>query len=138
MDKHHCQTTHILIIRSLNDIEALDKKIRGESDKPVWHQKYNLLCLLNTESDMVLYGPPRRRWEGDITGEKLIRPIKDHFHGFVSNWQMHLHNNYIQSQTIQRILVDDGSEVVDDGDSKMPHRTYRHGYNVGSTIIEKI
>ena len=138
VDKHHYQATYISMIQYLNDIEALDKKIRGESDKPVWHQKYNLLCLLNAESDMELYGPPRRRWEGNITGEKSICPIKDHFHGFVSNCQMHLHNNYMQSQTIQRILVDNGNEVVDDGDSKMPHRTYRHGYNVRSTIIEKI
>ena len=61
---------------------------------------------------------------GDITGEKSICPIKDHFYGFVSNWQMHLHNNYMQSQTIQRILVDNGNKVVDDGDSKMPHQTY--------------
>ena len=35
VDKHHYQATHLAIIRSLNDIEALDKKIRGESDKPV-------------------------------------------------------------------------------------------------------
>ena len=28
--------------------------------------------------------------------------------------------------------------MVDDGDSKMSHRTYRHEYNVGSTIMEKI
>ena len=59
----------------LNDIEAIDKILRTEKDKPVWTTKYNLLCLLNCKEDMLRYGPARRRWEGDGSGEKIFREL---------------------------------------------------------------
>ena len=50
---------------------------------------------------------------------------------------MYLQQNYMQNQTLQRIIVDDGMEA-EDGDSKLPHLKHQHGYNVGTTIAEKL
>ena len=75
----------------LNDVEEVDRKLRLEKEKPVWCQKYNLICLLNSSEDMVRYGPCRIRWEGDDSGEKNIQQIKPAFTGFSSNWQAQTH-----------------------------------------------
>ena len=60
----------------LNDIEAVDKVVHGKDKKKVWHQKYNLLCLLNCKEDLQRYGPPRGRFEGDVSGEKTYSSSK--------------------------------------------------------------
>ena len=58
----HIEDTHFHILRLLNDIEALDKKLRTlNGSKPIWTDKYNLSCLLNSKEDMTHYGPPRCR-----------------------------------------------------------------------------
>ena len=44
----HIDETHFHIIRLLNDIDQVDTHIRMlHGGKPIWTQKYNLLCLLN-------------------------------------------------------------------------------------------
>ena len=87
----------------LNDIEAVDKILRTENDKPVWTTKYNLLCLLNCKEDMLRYGPARRRWEGDGSGEKNIQGIKSVFTGFNINWELNTHESYYRSKTMSKL-----------------------------------
>ena len=66
----HAEVTYQHVKRFLNDVEHVDSQLRESKEKPVWVQKYNLLCLLNCKEDMLRYGPPRCRWEGDSSGEK--------------------------------------------------------------------
>ena len=54
-------------VKRLHDIEAVDKVVRGKDENTVWHQTYNLLCLLNCKEEQ-RYGSPRGRWEGDVSG----------------------------------------------------------------------
>ena len=58
----HIEVTYIHAKRFLNDVECVDKQLRTSFDKPVWAQKYNLLCLLNCKEDMYRYGPARQWW----------------------------------------------------------------------------
>jgi hypothetical protein len=90
----HAERSYIYVKKLLNDIEAVDRILRTEYEKPVWTTKYNLICLLNCKEDMVRYGPSRRRWEGDGGGEKNIQGIKSEFKGFNSNWELNTHTNY--------------------------------------------
>ena len=69
----HAELTYLHVKRLLNDIEHVDSQIRTSTEKPVWAQKYNLLCLLNCKEDMIRYGPPRCRWEGDASGGGTYR-----------------------------------------------------------------
>ena len=69
----HAEVTYQHVKRFLNDVEHVDSQLRESKEKPVWVQKYNLLCLLNCKEDMLRYGPPRCRWEGDSSGEKTYR-----------------------------------------------------------------
>ena len=88
----HIDKTHFHIIRLLNDIDQVDTHIRMlHGGKPIWTQKYNLLCLLNCKDDMKRYGPARCRWEGNDSGEKNVQPIKNSFNGFCTNWESHTH-----------------------------------------------
>ena len=82
IDKHHVMMTSYSIKRSLNDIDNVDKLVRKSANKPIWHIKYNLLCLLNCPEDMMRYGPVSDRWEGSMEGEKCIQNVKKNFHGF--------------------------------------------------------
>ena len=100
----HIEDTHFHILRLLNDIEALDKKLRTlNGSKPIWTEKYNLSCLLNSREDMTRYGPPRCRWEGDDNGEKNVQPIKTEFNGFRSNWELLTHKNYNLRKTLSKL-----------------------------------
>ena len=74
----HAEKSYIYVKKLLNDIEAVDKILRTENDKPVWTTKYNLLCLLKCKEDMVRYGPTRIRWEGDGSGEKIFKELNLH------------------------------------------------------------
>ena len=66
----HITKTHNSILRLLNDVEMVDSILRKKTDNAIWHQKYNLICLLNMKEDMHRYGPARGRWEGHYFGEK--------------------------------------------------------------------
>ena len=56
---------------------------------------------------MLKYGPPRRRWEGDISVEKNIQPLKDEFSGFHSTWVVNMHKNYLISKTMTKLEKND-------------------------------
>ena len=99
----HAEKSYIYVKKLLNDIEAVDKILRTENDKPVWTTKYNLLCLLNCKEDMLRYGPARRRWEGDGSGEKNIQGIKSVFTGFNINWELNTHESYYRSKTMSKL-----------------------------------
>ena len=104
INDQHIEDTHFQIIRLLNDIEALDKKLRTlNGGKPIWMEKYNLCCLLNCKEDMIRYGPPRCRWEGDDSGEKNVQPIKKSFYGFRSNWELNTHKKYNVRKTLSKL-----------------------------------
>ena len=104
INDQHIEDTHFQIIRLLNDIEALDKKLRTlNSGKPIWMEKYNLCYLLNYKEDMIRYGPPRCRWEGDDSGEKNVQPIKKSFYGFRSNWELNTHKKYNVRKTLSKL-----------------------------------
>ena len=79
----HAELTYQHVKRLLSDIEHVDSQIRTLTEKPVWVQKYNLLCLLNCKEDMIRYGPPRCRWEGDSSGEKNIQSLKTDLKDFI-------------------------------------------------------
>ena len=84
VNDEHIEQTHFHVIRLLNDVEIVDMYVRTQhGGKPVWTQKYNLLCLLNCKDDMMRYGPARCRWEGNDTGEKNVQPIKKVLTDFV-------------------------------------------------------
>ena len=79
----HASVCYLHVKRLLNDIEAVDQVVRSKEEKPVWHQKYNLLCLLNCKEDMQRYGPARGRWEGDVSGEKIFISLNMGLRAFI-------------------------------------------------------
>ena len=99
----HAELTYQHVKRLLSDIEHIDSQIRTSTEKPVWAQKYNLLCLLNCKEDMIRYGPPRCRWEGDSSGEKNIQSIKNGFKGFHTNWALNTHKTYFVNKTMSKL-----------------------------------
>ena len=103
INKHHVMMTSYSIKRSLNDIDNVDRLFRKSPNKPIWHIKYNLLCLLNCPEDMMRYGPVSDRWEGSMEGEKCIQNVKKNFHGFRNGYLISLHENYNIDQTIHNI-----------------------------------
>ena len=103
LSNNHIEKSYIFVKKYLNDVEEVDRKLRLEKEKPVWCQKYNLICLLNSREDMVRYGPCRIRWEGDDSGEKNIQQIKPAFTGFSSNWQAQTHERYLTNKTITKL-----------------------------------
>ena len=103
IDEKHALMTSFSIKRSLNDIDNVDKLVRKLGDKPIWHIKYNLLCLLNCPEDMMRFGPVGDRWEGSMEGEKCIQNVKKNFHGFRNGFLISLHENYNIDQTIHNI-----------------------------------
>ena len=90
----HIDITEMHVKIFLNDVEMVYSQVLTSTEKPVWSQKYNLLCLLNSKEDMRQYGPARRRWEGDDSGEKNMQKIKQVFIAFNSNWHLNMHNKY--------------------------------------------
>ena len=70
VNKNHIEKSYVYVKKYLNDVEDIDSKLRIDKEKPVWCQKYNLICLLNSREDMLRYGPCRIRWEGDDSCEK--------------------------------------------------------------------
>ena len=104
----HIDETHFHIIRLLNDIDQVDTHIRKlHGGKPIWAQRYNLLCLLNCKEDMKRYGPARCRWEGNDSGEKNVQPIKNSFNGFRTNWELHTHKNYFVGKTMNKLQLNE-------------------------------
>ena len=104
----HADETHFHIIRLLNDIDQVDTHIRKlHGGKPIWAQRYNLLCLLNCKEDMKRYGPSRCRWEGNDSGEKNVQPIKNSFNGFRTNWELHTHKNYFVGKTMNKLQLNE-------------------------------
>ena len=57
VNNDHINQSHLIIKIFLNDVESVDRKLRQENEKPIWNQKYNLLCLLNCREDILRYGP---------------------------------------------------------------------------------
>ena len=68
--------THLSLLRALNDVHYVDQYLRANKNNPVWHVKYNLICLLNCIDNMREYGPTKYRWEGSMEGEKCIQYLK--------------------------------------------------------------
>ena len=129
----HIEKTYLSVKRCLNDIENVDNKIRNETDKPVWVQKYNLLCLLNTKEDMTLYGVPRRRWEGDENGEKNIQSLKLTFNGYHVNWHKNLHENSMCNKTIDKLTSGTNRKKLKH-ESTFTHLLRTHTYPNPQTI----
>lgn len=89
-------------------VDQVDTHIRKlHGGKPIWAQRYNLLCLLNCKEDMKRYGPARCRWEGNDSGEKNIQPIKNSFNGFRTNWELHTHKNYFVGKTMNKLQLNE-------------------------------
>lgn len=128
IDEHHVMVTLFSIKRSLNDIDNVDKFVRKSKEKPIWHIKYNLLCLLNCPEDMRRFGPVGDRWEGSMEGEKCIQNIKRNFHGFRNGYLKSLHENYNIDQTIHNIekMSDSSNKCYKTKKNTVDVYTYRH------------
>ena len=124
----HARVCYIHVKRLLNDIEAVDQVVRGNEEKPVWHQKYNLLCLLNCKEDMQRYGPARGRWEGDVSGEKNIQFLKDGFKGFHTNWVLNTHKSYFINKTMTKLEKNRQDYIGDSNSKKMKKYSVLHVY----------
>ena len=116
VNDHHIEICNLFVKRYLNDLETVDKKLRVGNDKPIWCQKYNLICLLNCKEDMKRYGPCRIRWEGDDSGGKNIQTIKTSFTGFNLNWQIQTHQRYLRKKTMSKLNSTVRSKDIDSED----------------------
>ena len=124
----HAERSYIYVKKLLNDIEAVDRILRTEYEKPVWTTKYNLICLLNCKEDMVRYGPSRRRWEGDGGGEKNIQGIKSAFKGFNTNWEKNTHTNYYMSKTMNKLERNTTDSKIKVSDKLLSEKSVLHVY----------
>ena len=57
INRHHAPWWLYFPLSILNDIDNVDKLVCKSAEKPIWHIKDNLLCLLNFLEDMMRFGP---------------------------------------------------------------------------------
>jgi len=137
IDEHHSSITLFTVIRSLNDIEILDGNLRLSTSQPIWHIKYNLLCLLNCPEDMMKFGPITDRWEGSMEGEKCIQNVKKNFSGFRKGYLKVLHENYNIDQTLHNIQrmsnLSEGKNELNE--TRKQFNTYRHVSSFLSSLM---
>ena len=136
IDEHHSSMTLLSVIRSLNDIEYVDSHLRLPSSRPIWHIKYNLLCLLNCPKDMIRFGPITDRWEGSMEGEKCIQNVKKNFCGFRTGYLKVLHENFNIDQTLHNI--ERLSNLSNDNFSRQQNKNDWYTYRHTSTFVSAL
>ena len=134
-DDAHNKRMHLSILRMLNDVEFLDKLMRGKSDAPIWTKHYNLLCLLNVAENNELLGPARCRWEGGKFGEKVIRTLKNNFTSFQDDWQGNLHKDYFDDRAVEFVKEEEDGKAKSASRSPKDEVRNLHIYRCGAEVF---